>query len=274
MPEENVQNPVPTGGQIAGMTDRSVASNDPRVDKTGQSVSPEAPEAGTPVLDEDANLPEKYRGKSKAEVVQMHQEAEKLIGQRMQDILTQSPEVLSGLESPSTPPPNVPQGYEDYGGTDAENLNAFVNALGDEMEKRVEKVVSPMRFENELNKVKAAYPDFDEYAPKVLQILKDNPELKLIARKQGKNVLDFAYRFAKAQNYEGTINAAIEQGKETAYSTQRQKTTPIIQQQSRSSSPTLGGKPVFTRSQIADRAFYKEHREEIEEANRDGRIIE
>lgn len=61
----------------------------------GEAVSLSAPQAKptTPaapvVTDEDANVPEKYRGKSKAQIIEMHLNAESQIGRMANDLGTQ-----------------------------------------------------------------------------------------------------------------------------------------------------------------------------------------
>lgn len=53
----------------------------PDVEETPEEETPEE-EDDQPEEDEDAELPDKFKGKSKAEIVQSYQELEKLIGQR------------------------------------------------------------------------------------------------------------------------------------------------------------------------------------------------
>lgn len=65
-----------------------VQDNDGNIDNLPQNTTNEPTQVDnpTPIVSDEAAIPEKYKGKSLDEIVKMHQEAEKLIGRQAQEV--------------------------------------------------------------------------------------------------------------------------------------------------------------------------------------------
>ena len=123
----------------------------------------ESPEVSAPEPEED--LPEKYRGKSPAEIARMHQELEKRLGQQSEEVgqlRTAFDEYIkTAVSKQATPAPEVPEVDETDFWTDPRTATQRMIESSPEMQQ-LRAVAAEMKKSQSLASLQAAHPDMKE----------------------------------------------------------------------------------------------------------------
>jgi hypothetical protein len=174
--------------------DEEIGSFDVAEEGTVESTTVEAADTSSPTEDD---LPEKYKGKSAAEVARMHQELEKRLGQQSQEVgqLRQAfDEMVKGSikQQNSAPEPQEVDEIDFF--TDPQSAVARAIANHPTL-KRAEALAVELNNSQALSKLKAAHPDMQE-------VLSDSGFKEWVGKSQFRQQLfhsaDVNYDFAAA----------------------------------------------------------------------------
>jgi len=121
----------------------------------------EAPEEPTPQPEVEDDIPEKYRGKELKDIVQMHQEAEKLLGRQSSEVgeLRKIVDdfVKSQIEAASRPQQQQDEEIDFF----SEPEKAIAKAIENHPTlKQAEETTMAMKQQQILTKLQSSHPDF------------------------------------------------------------------------------------------------------------------
>lgn len=208
------------------MADEDTTTNDPEQEvsapnEPGQDTPTEVPE-GQVAQPSTPSEPRKYGGKydTVEELEKAATEKDKLIGKQGEELGKLRGEAVSKIEDIYAPGIEIPEGVEI-----SDEEKAGLEAL-----QGIHSEISGLRLRADLGEMRSRFQDFDALLPSVVKILEDNPGMRGF---QG-NLLETAYKIAKAESLNSAVEQAKQEGKLEAYQKQEEKKTPFLGQSSRS----------------------------------------
>ena len=259
------------------------------VDVAPQAGEPitENPESTEEVLAEgepqqpEFEIPDKYAGKSMQEVIEMHQQSEKLMSKQSNEVGEQRKLIQSLVDAQNkatdTAPPEEPVAQEDNFFDDPVNaVNQAIENHPDVIKAREERVGN-MQTHN-LAALDKAYPDWQE-------TVQDSDFQKFIgdstARTEMFRLADTEYRSDLAIElfdwYSTTEMSKKTQEAKAGEKTKIQKAMKKTSSETRSSGDSVGGKKIYRRAdlinlQVTDPNRYASLADEIHSAYAEGRV--
>jgi hypothetical protein len=146
--------------------ERQETEDDNEVTDINELVEQEAPQEPTPEPEDD--LPEKYKGKSTAEIVRMHQEAEKLLGRQSSEV----GELRTQLDTPA-PKQTAEQDEEIDWYSDPDN--AMERAIANHPSiKQAEETAAANARSSAMSQLQSRHPDMENIVkdPKFVEWIK------------------------------------------------------------------------------------------------------
>ena len=253
--------------------------------KTGEPIT-EIQEDVTEVQNEETQQPEpeipaKYAGKSMEEVIEMHQQSEKLMSKQSNEVGEQRKLIQSLIDAQNkateAAPPEEPVAQEDNFFDDPVNaVNKAIENHPDVIKAREERVGN-MQTHN-LAALDKAYPDWQE-------TVQDSDFQKFIgdstARTEMFRLADTEYRSDLAIElfdwYSTTEMSKKTQEAKAGEKTKIQKAMKKTSSETRSSGDSVGGKKIYRRAdlinlQVSDPNRYASLSDEIHSAYAEGRV--
>ena len=246
-----------------------------------QAEEPEVVEEAPEVVEEESedDLPEKYRGKSTAEIAQMHQELEKRLGQQSQEVgeLRRHFDeyVRSSIESRQSAPEAPVEEEIDFF---ADPAAAVAKAIENHPTlQQAQAVAAEMAKSQALAKLKANHPDMDD-------ILKDDSFREWVGKSEIRTQMyqeaDQRYDFAKANellNLYKERASVVEQTKAVEKQAQKNEIKKASTGTARSNPEGASPKKVYRRRDIielmnTDPKRYEALMPEIMKAYSEGRV--
>ena len=231
---------------------------------------------------EESTLPEKYRGKSLKDVIEMHQNVESAYGRQGHEIGEQRKlidELIQAREQATTIEPQTEDSEnttEDFYEDPVKAVNSAIEKHPDIVNARKQRAMAEQQLS--LSKLESAHPDFRETV--------ENADFKKWIdksriRKELFKRADQRFDFLAADELLGTWKQLniISKTKEVKAQekTKREKAFKQTSTESRSSGDTLGGKKIYRRSdlinlQVTNPTRYADLSEEIQQAYAEGRV--
>jgi hypothetical protein len=249
------------------------------VELVEQAVEEQEP---TQEITEEPELPDKYRGKSLKDVIEMHQNVESAYGRQGHEIGEQRKlidELVQAREQATTIEPQTEDSEnttEDFYEDPVKAVNSAIEKHPDIVGARKQRAMAEQQLS--LTKLESAHPDFRETV--------ENTDFKKWVdkskiRKELFKRADQRFDFLAADELLGTWKQLnmISKTKEVKAQekTKREKAFKQTSTESRSSGDTLGGKKIYRRSdlinlQVTNPTRYADLAEEIQEAYAEGRV--
>ena len=259
-------------------------------------VVEEAPQTGEPIteIQEDVTevqneetqqpepeIPAKYAGKSMEEVIEMHQQSEKLMSKQSNEVGEQRKLIQSLIDAQNkatdTAPPEETVTQEDNFFTDPVNaVNQAIENHPDVIKAREERVGNVQK--HNLESLDKAYPDWQK-------TVKDSSFQKFIGDSATRTEMfrkaDSEYRSDLAiELFDWYSQTAMSEKTQEAVAEEKSKVEKAMKQtssESRSSGDSVGGKKVYRRAdlinlQITDPSRYASLADEIHSAYAEGRV--
>ena len=237
-------------------------------------------------LEVDGNVedvPVKYAGKSMAEVIEMHQNAEKMVGKQASEVGEQR-KLLQSLMDAQTratqaaPPTEEPVNFEDQFYSDPANaVNKAIENHPELIEARQERKIQAQQ--HQVSVLEKAYPDWQEkVATTEFQKWVGASEIRTEMFKKADSdyrpdyAIELFDMFDKVNMIDKTKEVQAAEG------IKRDKALKATSSETRSTSDSsLGGKKIYRRSdlinlQVTDPNRYASLAEEIQEAYAEGRV--
>ena len=259
------------------------------VDVAPQAGEPitENPESTEEVLAEgepqqpEFEIPDKYAGKSMQEVIEMHQQSEKLMSKQSNEVGEQRKLIQSLVDAQNkateAAPPEEPVAQEDNFFTDPVNaVNQAIENHPDVIKAREERMGNMQK--HNLDALDKAYPDWQE-------TVQDSAFQKFIgdsaARTEMFRLADTEYRSDLAIElfdwYSSTEMSKKTQEAKAGEKTKIQKAMKKTSSETRSSGDSVGGKKIYRRAdlinlQVTDPNRYSSLSDEIHSAYAEGRV--
>jgi hypothetical protein len=263
-------------------------------------VVDEAPQAGEPITENqeqvteetqevqaeetqqpEYEIPEKYAGKSMQEVIEMHQQSEKLMSKQSNEVGEQRKLIQSLIDeknrASNTAPPEEPVAQEDNFFDDpVKAVNQAIENHPDVIKAREERMGNMQK--HNLDALDKAYPDWQK-------TVQDSAFQKFIgdsaARTEMFRLADTEYRSDLAIElfdwYSSTEMSKKTQEAKAEEKTKIQQNLKKTSSETRSSGDSVGGKKVYRRAdlinlQVTDPNRYASLADEIQSAYAEGRV--
>ena len=263
-------------------------------------VVDEAPQAGEPITENqeqvteetqevqaeetqqpEYEIPEKYAGKSMQEVIEMHQQSEKLMSKQSNEVGEQRKLIQSLIDAQNkatdTTPPEEPVAQEDNFFTDpVKAVNQAIENHPDVIKAREERMGNMQK--HNLDALDKAYPDWQK-------TVQDSSFQKFIgdsaARTEMFRLADTEYRSDLAIElfdwYFSTEMSKKTQEAKAEEKTKIQQNLKKTSSETRSSGDSVGGKKIYRRAdlinlQVSDPNRYASLADEIHSAYAEGRV--
>jgi len=263
-------------------------------------VVDEAPQAGEPITENqeqvteeiqevqaeetqqpEYEIPEKYAGKSMQEVIEMHQQSEKLMSKQSNEVGEQRKLIQSLIDeknkATNTTPPEEPVAQEDNFFDDpVKAVNQAIENHPDVIKAREERVGNMQK--HNLDALDKAYPDWQK-------TVQDSAFQKFIgdsaARTEMFRLADTEYRSDLAIElfdwYSSTEMSKKTQEAKAEEKTKIQQNLKKTSSETRSSGDSVGGKKIYRRAdlinlQVTDPNRYASLADEIQSAYAEGRV--
>jgi len=226
-------------------------------------------------------IPEKYAGKSMQEVVEMHQQSEKLMSKQSNEVGEQRKLIQSLIDAQNkatdTAPPEEPVAQEDNFFVDpVKAVNQAIENHPDVIKAREERMGNVQK--HNLESLDKAYPDWQE-------TVKDSSFQKFIGdsatRVEMFRKADSEYRSDLAiELFDWYSQTRMSSATQEAVAGEKSKVEKAMKQtssESRSSGDSVGGKKVYRRAdlinlQVTDPRRYEALSDEIQSAYAEGRV--
>ena len=225
-------------------------------------------------------LPEKYAGKSTEELVEMHQNVEKMMSKQSNEVGEQRKLIQSLMDAQNkateTAPPEPVDFEQDFYSDPALAVNKAIENHPELIEAREERKIQAQQ--HQVSVLEKAYPDWQEkVATKEFQDWVGGSEIRTEMFKKADSEYrpDYAIELFDMYDKVNMIDKTKEvQQQETA---KRDKALKATTTENRSSTDTLGGKKVYRRAdliqlQVSDPNRYESLQDEIYSAYQEGRV--
>ena len=249
-------------------------------EETTQEVTQETQAEETP--QPESTIPEKYAGKTTEELVEMHQNVEKMIGKQANEVGEQRKLIQSLLEAQNkatetTPTKEEAVNFEDQFYADpAQAVNSAIESHPDLIAAKQERKIQAQQ--HQVSVLEKAYPDWQEkVATKQFQDWVGDSAIRTEMFKKADSEYrpDYAIELFDMYDKVNMIDKTKQvQQEETA---KRDKALKATSTETRSSSESMGGKKVYRRAdlinlQVTDPNRYASLADEIQSAYVDGRV--
>jgi hypothetical protein len=250
-------------------------------ESTEEVLAEGEPQQGEETQQPEFEIPDKYAGKSMQEVIEMHQQSEKLMSKQSNEVGEQRKLIQSLVDAQNkateAAPPEEPVAQEDNFFTDPVNaVNQAIENHPDVIKAREERVGN-MQTHN-LAALDKAYPDWQE-------TVQDSDFQKFIgdsaARTEMFRLADTEYRSDLAIElfdwYSSTEMSKKTQEAKAEEKTKIQSNLKKTSSETRSSGDSVGGKKIYRRAdlinlQVTDPNRYSSLADEIHSAYAEGRV--
>jgi hypothetical protein len=249
-------------------------------EETTQEVTQETQAEETP--QPESTIPEKYAGKTTEELVEMHQNVEKMIGKQANEVGEQRKLIQSLLEAQNkatetTPTKEEAVNFEDQFYADpAQAVNSAIESHPDLIAAKQERKIQAQQ--HQVSVLEKAYPDWQEkVATKQFQdwVGESAIRTEMFKKADSEYRPDYAIELFDMYDKVNMIDKTKQvQQEETA---KRDKALKATSTETRSSSESMGGKKVYRRAdlinlQVTDPNRYASLADEIQSAYVDGRV--
>lgn len=249
-------------------------------EETTQEVTQETQAEETP--QPESTIPEKYAGKTTEELVEMHQNVEKMIGKQANEVGEQRKLIQSLLEAQNkatetTPTKEEAVNFEDQFYADpAQAVNSAIESHPDLIAAKQERKIQAQQ--HQVSVLEKAYPDWQEkVATKQFQdwVGESAIRTEMFKKADSEYRPDYAIELFDMYDKVNMIDKTKQvQQEETA---KRDKALKATSTETRSSSESMGGKKVYRRAdlinlQVTDPNRYASLADEIQSAYADGRV--
>ena len=228
-----------------------------------------------------STLPEKYAGKSTEELVEMHQNVEKMMSKQSNEVGEQRKLIQSLMDAQNrateTAPPKEEVNFEDQFYSDPKQaLNNAIENHPELLAAKEERKIQAQQ--HQVGVLEKAYPDWQEkVATKEFQDWVGGSEIRteMFQKADSEYRPDYAIELFDMYDKVNMIDKTKEvQQQETA---KRDKALKATTTENRSTSDTLGGKKVYRRAdliqlQVSDPNRYESLQDEIYSAYQEGRV--
>jgi hypothetical protein len=231
----------------------------------------------TKIEEDHGDIPEKYKGKSAAEIIKMHQEAEKLIGKQAQEVgevRKLADQLLQqSLNSNSKPPATEVEPEIDFFEDPQKAIRKSIDSHPDVLAARQSSLeFKKMQIQQKLNQ---SHPDFSNVVqdPEFAEWVKQSPvRLGLYAKADGEFDYDSANELLSTFKQLKGIKAqqVSDSGKEAV--TRGLKAAAVNTGGSGESSKRVYRRADLIRLQLTDRDRYNSLQDEIMQAYAEGRV--
>jgi len=231
----------------------------------------------TKIEEDHGDIPEKYKGKSAAEIIKMHQEAEKLIGKQAQEVgevRKLADQLLQqSLSSNNKPQPTEVEPEIDFFEDPQKAIRKSIDSHPDVLAARQSaQEFKKMQIQQKLNQ---NHPDFTSIVqdPEFAEWVKQSPvRLGLYAKADGEFDYDSANELLSTFKQLKGVKAkqVTESGKEAV--TRNLKAAAVDTGGSGESSKRVYRRADLIRLQLTDRDRYNSLQEEIMQAYAEGRV--
>jgi hypothetical protein len=226
---------TPSNGAVNQEEEVLVPQQEGETSQQAESQSPD-PDANLLAAPEEAAIPEKYVGKSPAEIIKMHQEAERVIGrlgsekgykEREAEDLRQRMAQLEARFTQSPQPPQTqsaqPVAEEDpakvFDKYWEENPKEAIQKAFETVAQRERRMRDQAEFDSnnralasKYQEMKSKHSDFDQLEPVMTQMVQSLRSSGLVSDRalNRPEALEFLYKAARGENFEKSVETEAE----------------------------------------------------------------